>query len=372
MIWVVFAVLTAGVILAITRPFGASAIKDVPSADVDLHASQLAEIERETGRGLLSAEEAERARTEIARRLLRASKASAANAYGSLSSRTATLAFTGVAAVVAALALGVYARVGGGGFPDQPLSARLQAPVEEQPIEIQVANVERRLKINPNDSAGWQVIAPVYFRLGQFEKSADAYRRVIELLGPSEERLIGLGEALTFVNRGSIGDDAKQKFNAALKLNPQSLRGRFWIALANEQDGRIAEATQTYIAIRNENVPDAWKQAATERLASLNVPVPGAEAAKPRDMDVLAGDQGAMIRGMVDGLAAKLKESPGDVDGWMKLIRSYVVLKETAKAKEAAATARTQFANDAAALSKVNALVSGLRLDEAASADGKS
>ncbi len=42
-----------------------------------------------------------------------------------------------------------------------------------------------------------------------------------------------------------------------------------------------------------------------------------------------AGDQQAMIRSMVDGLAQKLEADPRNLDGWLRLIRARVVLKET-------------------------------------------
>jgi len=46
-------------------------------------------------------------------------------------------------------------------------------------------------------------------------------------------------------------------------------------------------------------------------------------------------DRLAMIRGMVDGLAKRLEQSPRDADGWIKLIRSRMVLGETELAKQA-------------------------------------
>ena len=53
-----------------------------------------------------------------------------------------------------------------------------------------------------------------------------------------------------------------------------------------------------------------------------------------------------MIRGMVDGLAARLAEQPDDSEGWRMLARSYGVLGETAKAAEAAKQAATLLPND--------------------------
>jgi cytochrome c-type biogenesis protein CcmH len=46
-------------------------------------------------------------------------------------------------------------------------------------------------------------------------------------------------------------------------------------------------------------------------------------------------DRLVMIRGMVDGLAKRLEQSPRDADGWIKLIRSRMVLGETELAKQA-------------------------------------
>ncbi len=47
------------------------------------------------------------------------------------------------------------------------------------------------------------------------------------------------------------------------------------------------------------------------------------------------GQQDAMIAGMVDGLEAKLKANPADVDRWIMLMRSRMTLGETAKAAQA-------------------------------------
>ena len=72
-----------------------------------------------------------------------------------------------------------------------------------------------------------------------------------------------------------------------------------------------------------------------------------------------------MIRGMVGKLAARLKENGADVDGWLMLIRSYGVLKDMDKAKEAVANAHKQFASDAQALEKIETMARELGLEAA-------
>ena len=44
------------------------------------------------------------------------------------------------------------------------------------------------------------------------------------------------------------------------------------------------------------------------------------------------GDRDAMVQGMVDGLAAKLKQNPRDRAGWEQLIRARMVLGDTGQA----------------------------------------
>jgi cytochrome c-type biogenesis protein CcmH len=65
---------------------------------------------------------------------------------------------------------------------------------------------------------------------------------------------------------------------------------------------------------------------------------------------------------MVDGLAAKLKANPNDLEGWGKLIRSRMVLKDEAKAKADLASARKAFASDPVKSSMLDGLAKDLGL----------
>jgi cytochrome c-type biogenesis protein CcmH len=59
-----------------------------------------------------------------------------------------------------------------------------------------------------------------------------------------------------------------------------------------------------------------------------------------------SGDRQQMIRGMVDSLDAKLKEDPKNFEGWMRLIRSYVVLNDRDRAVDALKRGLTAFPAD--------------------------
>ncbi|NJL08954.1 MAG: hypothetical protein HC900_12450 [Methylacidiphilales bacterium] len=49
----------------------------------------------------------------------------------------------------------------------------------------------------------------------------------------------------------------------------------------------------------------------------------------------------SMVRAMVEVLAQKLETDRGDVEGWMRLVRSHMVLGDSEKAKATLASART-------------------------------
>jgi cytochrome c-type biogenesis protein CcmH len=368
MIWLVlvFVVVTACVILAVARPLVRAASPAAGAAsEIEAYRLQLAELSREEARGTFGKEEAEQTRIEISRRLLKASRQGSATVVpGYRANLNANMMLAVLAAVIALGAAGLYAIYGTPGLADQPLEARLNAPIDRQPLVIQIANVERRLRANPKDALGWTVIAPVYFRTGQFDKAAEAYRRAIQLSGEDEDKLLGLFESLTFANEGIVPAEAKPTLDAALSRNPKSLRGRLWLAILAGQDGRKADAGQIYSQMLSENIPDALKGLINKQITALNdQPAvrdrPGNQQASGR---TLQGDQDAMIRGMVERLAARLMENGADLDGWLKLIRSYAVLKETRKAQEAAASARAQFASEPKALEQIDALARGLGL----------
>ena len=148
---------------------------------------------------------------------------------------------------------------------------------------------------------------------------------------------------------------------AALARNPKSLRGRFWLAIFASAGGQKSrrgaylprDAERKYF----QWVEGRYREAACRVERGAGEPRRGERGASVIPLKAI---KSAMIRGMVERLAARLKENGADLDGWLKLIRSYAVFKETDKAQEAVASARTQFASDPQALEQIEVLVRGL------------
>ena len=68
------------------------------------------------------------------------------------------------------------------------------------------------------------------------------------------------------------------------------------------------------------------------------------------------------IRGMVDALAARLEQNGADVEGWLRLVRSYAVLGEAEKARDAFARGKAALASDTTGRERLDALGRELNL----------
>jgi cytochrome c-type biogenesis protein CcmH len=370
LLWIGFAGLAALAVAALVRPLmrPADPGETAAAADLAVYRDQLAEIDAERERGLIAAEDAETARAEIARRLL--SRAEAAPEAAGPGLPRAAAPRTVLAAVIAALVpfagIAFYLAEGRPELPSQPFAARAKLPPEKQTVGQLVATVEQRLRTNPSDGEGWDVIAPVYMRLGRPADAQQAYARAIALLGESPKRLMGFGEAAMVVANGVVTDAARHAFERAAALQPDNPEPRLWLAFALEQEGKTEEARSAYQGLLSRFPGEApWRRAVEERLQQLANPgAAGAArtAAGAEANGAQSGDRRAEIERMVEGLAARLKADGKDLSGWLRLVRSYVVLGRREDALAALGSARSQFAGDGRSLAEIDELAKGLGL----------
>jgi len=365
MIWVVFAVLTGLAVLSILWPLG-RARGGAPRVAVDrgIYEAEIAGIDRDVDRGLASPEDAAAAKAEAARRLI------AVRAADKTQAPTSGAAFNRRAAAVIALAFipgfafGLYWLVGAAGAPDMPLAARLAAPPAQTDVYAALARIEQHLSDEPDDARGWAIVAPVYMQLGRPGDAARAWQKVIQLRGVTAESASSFGEALVYAADGQVTPQARAAFEAALQDDEKDPRAQFFLGLAAEQAGEPARAIALWTRLLQGSPSDApYAQAVRDRIAALKAATPSTPEAGGPDSPAGAAivsmapeDREKIIRGMVDGLAEKLSRNGADIDGWLRLVRAYTVLKDNDKALAALADARKALGADAAAMGRLDAL----------------
>jgi cytochrome c-type biogenesis protein CcmH len=364
-LWFVFALMTAAAIFAVLWPLSHGSRPQHDGSEAVVYGDQLAEIDRDVSAGLINPPEAEAARVEISRRLLAAAdnrRDPPAESNIRLRRAAAFVALVGLPVVAVAL----YYPLGSPRLGDFPLAQRTRAPEPTQPLDDLVAQVEQHLEKNPADGRGWSVLAPVLGRLGRYDDAVRAFRNSITYNGDSAERRADLGEALIAAAGGVVTGEAKAEFERAIALNADDVKASYFLGLAAEQDGRSAEAASIWRAMLAKAPANApWRplvQAALVRVGGSPVPaLPDAAVAAAKDMNET--DRSAMIRGMVERLATRLKQNGDDVEGWLRLVRAYTVLGDQDRAKGALTEARQAVANDPERLRQLNEGLKNLGLD---------
>src|SRR6185503_3908998 len=144
---------------------------------------------------------------------------------------------------------------------------------------------------------------------------------------------------------GAEPPEAVAIFRRVQRIDPKSPAARYHLARAKVGAGDAAAGLADWRALLVDLPADDPRRAALEAdisavAATGRLPSAAAQAQ--------AVDVSQAIRGMVEGLAARLKAQPDDPEGWARLVRAYTVLGETAKRDAALAEARRRYAGDPA------------------------
>ena len=340
-------------------------------ADFDLAVfrDQLAEIARDAERGLLQPEQAEAARLEVERRILAvASEAERRTAHQPAGRKIVLAAAIGAPAAAALF----YLFVGSPGIPDYPLVSRpdarqsaagasaeahLRAQIPD--LDAAIVRLEERLRREPDDQQGWLMLGRTYMTLEKYAEAAAAFARA-HTLDRDPQTAIEEVEAMIMASNSAVSPFALKVLAEVLEQNPREPKARYYLGVGLAQAGDFKGAAQEWTDLlalapadaewapmvreqieavakelgvkSNSFAPSAAAQAllrdAPPAVSAPAAPVPPPAAAPPAGQD-------EMIRGMVERLAQRLKDNPDDAEGWRMLARSYEVLGETDKAKEA-------------------------------------
>ena len=365
------------VIAALVRSGRASA----PASDLAVYRDQLAEVERDLARGVLTDDEAERTRIEVQRRLLEADK-TGGEALGDAPAALNGAMAVGVAVAVLTSAIAVYSWQGAPGYPDLPLKTRLELaetaranrpsqadaeaglpPIEApQPdakfVEL-MDQLRAALKDRPDDLRGHRLLARNEAAMGNFAAAAQAQARVVDILDgeATANDLAQLGELRVTAAGGYVSPEGEAAFDAALALSANNGTALYYKGVAHNQAGRFDLAFAIWRPLLEQSPPDApWVdpiRADIEeiaRRAGIRYALPALAQPGP-DADALADaasmtpqERAAMIQNMVAGLADRLANEGGPASDWARLIAAYGVLGQQDQARAIYAEARDVFA----------------------------
>jgi cytochrome c-type biogenesis protein CcmH len=230
-----------------------------------------------------------------------------------------------------------------------------------------LAELERSAKAEPDNAGAWQELGFAYFELGRFAEAASAYEHATGADPDSAVLWSSLGEALVMASEHDpMPPEARQAFRKAIALDREDPRARYFMAVEKDLAGDHAGAIADWLALLADTPPGApWEadlRRTIEQVGKIrSIPVDqriaavdGARPAAPPAVAAIPGptqeqltaasslrpaEQQQMAEGMVARLAARLESEPGDVGGWVKLMRSYQTLGRAPEARSALARA---------------------------------
>ena len=297
---------------------------------------------------------------------------SSANRLASMSS-LALIAATLVAAAAVATAISRSSdretetvAVHGSAKPDQPVGS----------VDENIRQLQARLMREPNNPAGWRMLGWSYFETGDLMGSAAAYRRAAQIEPENAENWSSLGEALQTAST-DVSAEAAAAFERALKLDRTDPRARYFTAVQKDLQGHHDAAIVDWLALLRDTPRGApWEADLRRTIVQVaekhHINVSGKMPAMPQGAAATAGipgptpeqlaaassippeQQSEMVKGMVDRLANRLRQNPKDTDGWMRLMRSRMVLGEIEAAREAHKSGLAAFKQDSTARAKLD------------------
>ncbi|QYX56431.1 c-type cytochrome biogenesis protein CcmI [Roseovarius sp. SCSIO 43702] len=398
--WIVITALAVGAALVLARGLIAGRIGSEPPAAYDLkvYRDQLRDLDRDLARGVVSAEEGARLRTEISRRILAADAAlTKQNKAKSTTRPGGRIAAAGLVVLLVAGSLLLYLQLGAPGYRDLPLSARLAAseaartnlpaqadlmeggadptaPAPEVSSDFLALMEQLRTAVEkkPDDLRGLTLLARNEARLGNTRAALAAQRRIVEIKGDdataADHAL--LADLLISSAGGTVSREAEAALRAALERDPTQPEARYYLGYLFLQIDRPDSALRTWDALLRDSPPNApWVPAILE-----TIPEVAARAGQPRytppetsalpgpDADALEAARGMtgperaeFIGAMVEQLSNRLATEGGSPDEWARLITAHGVLGNTEQARAIYDEALERFDGNTEALAALRA-----------------
>lgn len=259
--------------------------------------------------------------------------------------------------IVMALA-GLAVAVGIGRTIAMDSDPAIVAAVANDPL----ATLEARTKENPDDGEAWSELGARYFDAARFDLAVLAYGSAIRQAPRQAALWSARGESRVMASeRDPMPAAAVADFETAFGLDPSDPRARYFLAVRQDLAGDHRGAIDSWLALLADTPPGAVWEADLRRtieqvgkindipvakqLAAVNQPepaspalaaIPGPKAADlARASAIPPSEQRTMAEGMVARLEGRLRSDPGNVDGWLMLIRSRMTLGQPDQARAA-------------------------------------
>ena len=331
------------------------------SLNIELYEQKKAQIEQDFANGLLDEEAKVQAQNEIEHSLIQDAEVSGSETLVQLSNGHAKVLTMTFMLFIPIFSVVTYAFI----KPDNYDQVVLKQPLPEQPgsqqapdINAMVVSLENKLKANPDNIQGWNMLGRSYVVMQRFADAVIAYGKAIELSKTSQESVpdleINYVEALMQTGKKENYAKARTVLVDLLAKNPDDGDALWFMGFLDYEAGNKAsvierwthllsllpptseqaQVVNSYLvqvkgemsgAVNNIATDNATVQVQTETPSqvppaqSTPGPVPGQQMTGSKE-------EQAFIASMIARVESRVKENPDDVKSWKTLGKSYGVL----------------------------------------------
>jgi len=221
-------------------------------ANVMVYKDQHRELEADLKSDLIGEKQYQDEKQELERRLLEDVIAKSDSTKSGAPIRN-SLAY-GVAAFIPIGAVVFYLSVGNpkgidaaNAPPTMPAAASQQAgPMSQQQIAANIDKLAERLKQNPNDAQGWQMLARSYMMQERFSDAAGAYEHLTSINAKDANAWADYAEALALANSQNLAGKPTEAINRALQIDPKNQKALDLAGSAAFQAGDYQNAMEQW------------------------------------------------------------------------------------------------------------------------------
>lgn len=252
--------------------------------------------------------------------------------------------------------------------PGNPTAADIAAAQNMSPedrqamISSMIESLEAKLVENPNNIAGWLRLVRSHVITGDRDKAQAALDRAFAVFAPASaeiRQLSALAREFGLTETPTLGGVPMAPNVPAQAVSPAKPSAATKTPFILPPAGDDTAALQAPQPAESTSIAETNPTSTTPVLSGPTQ----ADVAAAADMTV--EDRVAMIRSMVESLDARLTESPDNLEGWLRLVRSYNVMGDRGAAATALERAGTTFPADSEAGRTLARLASELGLEPA-------
>lgn len=370
---------------------------DNEDVEIAFYKEQLAELDRDVARGIVSSEDAEQKHLEIARKILKLDQAVRAQ-QKKLKPKQKTLTAVLIAVTVIGGSHLIYLQLGSAYYPGLPQSERIEraaqllanrpslreyaasVPIKNHPLQVAeeyrdlVDQLRAAVSEHQSDREGLRLLARVEAGLQNFSAASDVQKELIDQLGEqaTADDYVDYADLLILSVDGYVSPEAETALQSALEIDPENGGALYFLGIMFAQNDRPDNAFRIWRKLLMQGPDDApWIEPIRANIqevayyAGINnfkLPEPQSSTASMAIAPALSDDtlesaaqlsqqeRAAMIEGMVAGLADRLADQGGPPQDWVRLITAYRVLGDEKAVQNTLQKANEIFAKNPGAL----------------------